>query len=123
MHATLTPPLDLSQIAMSLDALACGAVLVNRSGIIAHANERLAQLIGRTPAQLVGVALPSLYPEGETCEVVRTLLRDFDHSRSGAEFHLPLPDGDRLPVVFSARPVGNGSILSDFAVITLIDIS
>ncbi len=122
MHANASTPLDLSQIAISLDALACGAVLVNRSGLIAHANARLAELIGRNAADLVGVALPALYPGGETCEVVRTVLKDFDRNRS-AEFYLPLLSGDRLPVVFSARPVGNSSILSDFAVITLIDIS
>jgi PAS domain S-box-containing protein/putative nucleotidyltransferase with HDIG domain len=122
MQALASSPLDLPQIAMSLDALACGAVLINRSGIIAHANARLGDLIGRQPADLVGVALPSLYPAGETCEVVRTVLRDFDRPRS-AEFYLPLSSGDRLPVIFSARPVGNGSVLSDFAVVTLIDIS
>jgi PAS domain S-box-containing protein len=122
MHAPGSSPLDLSHIAMSLDALACGAVLINRSGIIAHANAQLAESLGRSAGDLVGVALPSLYPNGETCEVVRTVLRDFDRPRS-AEFYLPLSGGDRLPVIFSARPVGNGSVLSDFAVITLIDIS
>jgi response regulator RpfG family c-di-GMP phosphodiesterase len=122
MLAIASTPPDLSQIAMSLDALACGAVLVNRSGIIAHANARLAELIDRPAQDLVGVALPTLYPAGETCEVVRTVLKDFDRHRSD-EFYLPLPGGDRLPVIFSARPVGIGSILSDFSVITLIDIS
>ena len=81
MDAFASSPLDLPQIAMSLDALACGAVLVNRSGIIAHANAQLGELIGRPPADLVGITLPSLYPAGETCEVMRTVLRDFDRPR------------------------------------------
>jgi response regulator RpfG family c-di-GMP phosphodiesterase len=50
------------------------------------------------------------------------MLADFDQSRE-AEFFLPGPGGVRVPVVVSARPVGQTSLLSEYAVVTLIDIS
>ncbi len=111
----------LMHLAMSLDALNCPALLVGRSGVIAHVNPRLCELIGRPREGLVGSDLVSLYPAGDAQEVVRTLLADFDRSRE-AEFFLPGSDGARVPVVVSARPVGAGAVLGEYAVVTMIDI-
>ena len=119
---TESPLTVLMHLAMSLDALNCPAMLVGRSGVIAHVNPRLCELTGRRREDLAGSDLTALYPAGDTQDVVRTLLADFDQSRE-AEFFLPGADGTRVPVVVSARPVGQGSVLAEYAVVTLIDIS
>jgi PAS domain S-box-containing protein len=117
-----SPLTVLTHLAMSLDALNCPALLVGRSGVIAHVNPRLCELTGRPREALVGSDLVSLYPAGDAQDVVRMMLADFDQSRE-AEFFLPGPGGVRVPVVVSARPVGQTSLLSEYAVVTLIDIS
>jgi response regulator RpfG family c-di-GMP phosphodiesterase len=119
---TESPLTELTHIASSMDALNCGAMLVSRSGVIAHANPRLCAWIQRPREELVGSDLVSLYPRGESCEVVRTMLHNFDQSRE-AEFFLPLPNQGRMPVVISAQPVGQSGVLTEYAVVTLIDIS
>ena len=117
-----SPLTVLTHLAMSLDALNCPALLVGRSGVVAHVNPRLCELTGRPREALVGSDLVSLYPPGDAQEVVRMMLADFDQSRE-AEFFLPGPGGARVPVVVSARPVGQSSVLAEYAVVTLIDIS
>ncbi len=117
-----SPLTELTQIASSLDALYCGAMLVSRRGIIAHVNPRLCDMIRRRREQLVGSDLISLYPPDESRDAVRFMLEDFDRSRD-AEFFVPVEGGDRLPVILSSRPVGRDSVQSEYAVVTLIDIS
>ena len=119
---TESPLTVLMHLAMSLDALNCPALLVGRTGTIAHVNLRFCELTGRRREELAGSDLVSLYPAGDAQDVVRTLLADFDQSRE-SEFFLPGADGARVPVVVSARPVGSGSVLAEYAVVTLIDIS
>ena len=117
-----SPLTVLMHLAMSLDALNCPALLVGRTGTIAHVNPRLCELTGRTREALAGSDLVAMYPPGDARDVVRTLLADFDRSRE-TEFFLPGPGGARVPVVVSARPVGERSVLAEYAVVTLIDIS
>jgi PAS domain S-box-containing protein len=116
-----SPLTVLMHLAMSLDALNCPAMLVGRNGVVAHVNPRLCELTGRPREELVGSDLVSLYPAGDAQDVVRAMLADFDRSRE-AEFFLPGPGGTRVPVVVSARPVGQG-LLAEYAVVTLIDIT
>src|SRR5580698_6251755 len=118
MHASASPLTELTQMSLSLDALNCGAMLVGRNGTIAHVNPRLCEMIQGRREELVGRDLSTLYPAEESSETVRGMLTNFDQSRE-AEFFLPLPQGKRLPVIFSARPVGLDSLLSQYAVITL----
>jgi putative two-component system response regulator len=127
MHAdasmTAESPLaELTHIALSLDALNCAAILVSRRGIIAHANERFCQSVLRPREELVGSELVELYPPGDARELVRRMLEKFGNFHE-AEFFLPLPGDQRLPVVISARPAGRSSILAEYSVVTLIDIS
>ncbi len=117
-----SPLTVLTHLAMSLDALNCPALLVGRNGRMAHVNPRFCELTGRPREELVGSDLLSLYPTGDAQEVVRMMLADFDRSRE-AEFFLPGIGGTRVPVVVSARPVGQTSLLAEYAVVTLIDIS
>ena len=116
-----SPLTVLMHLSVSLDALNCPAMLVGRNGVIAHVNPRLCELTGRSREDLVGSDLVALYPSADAQAVVRTLLGDFDRSRD-VEFFLPGSDGARVPVVVSARPVGESSVLAEYAVVTLIDI-
>jgi len=76
----------------------------------------------RTRESLVGSDVIELYPAEEAQGLVRRMLEKFGEFRE-AEFFLPLPGGQRLPVVFSTRPVGPLPVLVDHSVITMIDIS
>jgi hypothetical protein len=49
-------------------------------------------------------------------------LENFEAS-SEAEFYLPLPSGERVPVISSSRTLSGESPLQDHRVVTLIDIS
>jgi PAS domain S-box-containing protein len=120
--STESPLTILTHIALSLDALNCAAILVGRLGIIGHANLRFCQSVQRSRESLVGADLVDLYPPGDCHEVVRKMLDKFSEFRE-AEFFLPLPEGQRLPVIISAQPVGRGSVLAEYSVVTMIDIS
>jgi putative nucleotidyltransferase with HDIG domain/PAS domain S-box-containing protein len=117
-----SPFTELMHIALSLDALNCGALLVSRNGTVAHVNPALCRAMRRRREELIGVDLLRMYLPGEGREVVRSMLDQFDQSRE-LEFFLPLPDDQRLPVIVSSRPVGLNGVLSEYAVVTTIDIS
>jgi putative nucleotidyltransferase with HDIG domain/PAS domain S-box-containing protein len=107
-----------------LDALNCGAVLINRAGRVVHANDRLCRMMGRGRDQLVGADLRRLYAGSgeEGREQLRQILEHFDEPREG-EFFLPLADGKRLPIVSSAARLGSEPPLSDHRLVTVIDLS
>jgi PAS domain S-box-containing protein len=117
-----SPLTVLTHIASSLDALNCAAILVSRSGTIAHANSRFCHTVQRTQEKLAGYVLAELYPPGEAQELLRNLLEKCD-KLCETEFFLPLPDGNRQPVIFSSRRVGQSPVLSEYSVVTMIDIS
>ncbi|HKQ47461.1 MAG TPA: HD domain-containing phosphohydrolase [Phycisphaerae bacterium] len=105
-----------------LDALNCGALLVNRSGSIEYANDRLCQMIGRSRDQLIGRKTESLYSTEAAIDFLRSRLHNFDEAHEG-EFFLPAADGSELPVIISGRPLGSAAPLADHRLITAIDIS
>jgi putative nucleotidyltransferase with HDIG domain len=130
----------ICQIADMLDALYCGALLLERSGRIAHVNARLCQMMRRPAEELVGANVLCLYQGGEQRDELVAALQNFDRPRE-TEFFLPLPDGSRLPVICSSRPLDAGHMLTeadggfacrvfgagperaDYAVVTLVDVS
>ena len=119
---TESPLAELTHIALSLDALNCAALLVSRSGTMAHVNPRFCATVARPREALVGSNLFELYPEGDARDAVRKMLEDFGEFRE-AEFFLPLPDEQQLPVLISSRPVGKAPLLAEYSVVTLIDIA
>src|SRR2546430_15861878 len=94
----MTP--EVFQFAHLLDALACGAALVERSGRIVHVNPRAAAMLGREPGQLLGQSLRSLYPDDEAHAFIAAALADMDTPREG-EFYVPTATGGRLPPLIS----------------------
>src|SRR5688572_6441773 len=118
---TSTP--TTAEFVMLLDALSTGAALVDRTGRVVHANERLAAMFGRPIGELIGAELGRLYGrDADAVEAVHDMLGHFDEPRE-EETYLPLPDGSRLPVVTSASPVksSDGSVL--YRLVTVLDIS
>src|SRR2546426_3454229 len=109
----------LCRIATLLDALQCGALLVDRGGRIAHVNCRLCQMMQRGFEDLAGRTLFELYPTGHGRAVVQDALDHFDESRE-QEFYLPRPDGTQLPVIVSGRHLEGESPLGDHRIVTVI---
>ncbi|HWB20780.1 MAG TPA: PAS domain-containing protein, partial [Phycisphaerales bacterium] len=62
--ASLTPLDVLCNIAILLDAIYCGALLIDRTGRLMHVNRRLCDMMQRSPSELIGRTLLDLYPEG-----------------------------------------------------------
>ena len=112
------------QVTHLLDALACGAALIDRAGRIAHVNPRAAALVGRDAGELVGRTLESLYADDDARAFIAGALADMDSPREG-EFYVIRPSGERVPVMMSGRawqdPAG-GSERRYYAV-TLTDIT
>lgn len=112
----------LDNFAPILDALSCGAMLVDRTGRIAYANGRLCEMVGRPREQIVGRDANSFYTAREAIEEIHRRLERFDDPAEG-EFFLPRAGGDRIPVILSGRAVNGGGAFADYRLVTAIDIS
>lgn len=112
-----------AEFVLLLDALNCGAALVDRSGRVVHANQRLAEMFGRSMPALIGADLAALYGrDADAVASLRNMLEHFDAPLE-EETYLPLPDGSRLPVVTSASPVKRDDGPAMLRLVTVLDIS
>lgn len=120
----MTDPHDesLNGIVQLLDALNCGAVLLDRTGVIRHANARACEMMGREKEQVVGQHTESLYQSQEAIAFLRERITHFDVAHEG-EFFVPKADGTKLPIILSGRRVCTSGPLSEYRLVTLIDIS
>jgi putative nucleotidyltransferase with HDIG domain/PAS domain S-box-containing protein len=118
----MTPNELLVYLSRFLDALHCGAVILERSGVILFANMRLRKMMRRDADGLIGRNLLDIYHDDDGRAFVKSLLEHFDEPQE-SEFYLPLPDGARLPVVASGRVLNGQSPLNDWRIATIIDIS
>lgn len=116
MHAAL------ANLAGMLDALHCGAALIDRAGVLLHINPRLAELLGRDPGALLGRPLAELYDDPDARRVLAERLARFEEA-SETEFFLPRADGARVPVVAAGRALACAPPLNEYRVITVLDIS
>jgi PAS domain S-box-containing protein len=122
MQTQTNGDISLPSVARLLDALNCGALVLDRAGTIVHANSRLAQMLRRSPTELVGRRIIDLYPDEEARQHIRSNLAHFEEQRE-EEFYLPLPDGTKLPMISSARPLPGHGDFSDYRIVTMIDIA
>jgi putative nucleotidyltransferase with HDIG domain/PAS domain S-box-containing protein len=113
--------LELPHVALTLDALHCGAAIIDRSGRLVHVNPRLAALYGATVEQLLGRDLHDVFDDPEFRQHLDDALARFDQPREG-ESHIPLPGGVRLPVLVAARPLGDAPPLDQYRVVTVMDL-
>jgi putative nucleotidyltransferase with HDIG domain len=105
-----------------LEALNCGAMVIDRAGVVTRANSRLCVMMQRPAADVIGRSLLDFYDDGESLEFLRERRDNFDEPFEG-EFHLPLPNAARLPVIFASRVLGDQLPLSELRLVTLTDIS
>lgn len=96
-------------------------MLIDREGLILLVNQPLAAMMQRPIDQIVGRPLGEFY-DAASQDSVRDLLHVFDE-RGQRESFLPLPDGSRLPVIESARPVAAAPPWNELRIVTIIDIS
>src|SRR5262245_29329620 len=115
------PTDSLDHIKILLDALNCGALMIDRAGTIVWANQRFATMIQLPGAQLIGKPIEGFYESEEDRKRLRAMVERFDEDRED-EFYLPLPNGEKLPIVYSSKHVPGNPPLSDHRVITMIDI-
>jgi PAS domain S-box-containing protein len=112
----------IESVRQLLAALNCGAALIDRAGTIVHVNARLCAMMQRSCDRVVGTNVMDLYSDDADRAIVRKSLDRFDE-RAEEEFFLPLPDGKKLSIISSARPLGTTAPLSDYRIVTMIDIS
>jgi len=112
--------LPISSVIDVLDALHCGAALMNRGGYLVHANPRLCEMMGRTQQDLIGSEVIGFYSDSVDIERLREMTQNFDQPVE-MEFHLPRPDDSRIPVITASRPLP--APLDDLRIVTIIDIS
>jgi PAS domain S-box-containing protein/putative nucleotidyltransferase with HDIG domain len=113
---------EVTQFAQLLDALACGAALLERGGRIVHVNPRAAAMLGRDARSLVGQTVQSLYPDAEAQAFIAAALADMDAPREG-EFYLPTADGRQVPVVISGRSWRDSTGARAYYAMTMTDIT
>lgn len=114
-------PDSLAPFFSLIDALNCGAVVLNRSGRILHVNARMATMLDRPAAELVDSDFAALYPAANRQRMSRGLCEAPEGREN--EFYLPRRDGTQLPIMFSGRPLSDAAPLSDYYLFTVIDIS
>jgi len=120
--ATQRADVEVRQIGALLDALPCGAALIDRSGCIVRLNARLCEMMQRSADRLVGRTLLELYADEAERKVIRQVLAHFDEPREH-EFRLPLPDGAFLPVIVCGRALRGEDGHTEHRLVTLVDLS
>jgi putative nucleotidyltransferase with HDIG domain len=105
-----------------MDALNCGAALLDRAGTFVHVNARLCSMMRVPCERLIGANVVDLYQDEADRAVIRGSLERFEEQNE-MEFFLPLPDGQKLPIISSARPLSGAPPLSDHRIVTINDIS
>jgi putative nucleotidyltransferase with HDIG domain len=113
-------PSELQQIEHVLDALNCGAALVDRGGNLLFANARLCALMDRNRNDVIAQNVRGLYARSEDRAFLELSLAKADEARD-FEFVLPRSDGTRVPVVMSARPLP--APLDHLHVVTIFEIT
>ena len=111
---------ELGRVASVLDALSCGAALLDRAGQIVHVNPRLCTLSGRSASQLEGRNLRDLYATAEGLTFTEPGQANA-RKPPDAELVLPRPDGSRLRVVTSTSALPPP--LEAYDVVTVIDVT
>jgi PAS domain S-box-containing protein/putative nucleotidyltransferase with HDIG domain len=105
-----------------VNGLACGAAVVDHAGVVVHANERLAKMLRRPAAQIVGLTMLDLYTGENAQRLLRDVEERFEQPRE-REAELNLAEGATLPVIASASALSVGSNGDEYRLITMIDIS
>jgi PAS domain S-box-containing protein len=85
---------------MLVEAMSEGAATLTRNGAVLYCNQRFAELLGRTPGKMAGIAVQSMVAEAEQ-DRFETLLADARRTIAKGEFSLRGADGRLIPVYLS----------------------
>ena len=115
-------PEGLESYGRFIEALNCGAVIVDRSGTIRRVNRRACEMTGFTHAELLDRDVRTLHGTDHCRECVRKMVEHFDEPYE-SEFGLPRRDGGLTMVMLSARPLNGNGAPPQYRLATFIDIS
>lgn len=112
----------LGQMEGILEALNEGVLILDDCNKVIFVNECLAEMTGQPADELVGRMAGDFYSGDELAFLNAQIALAEERGRSRYEFHVPRPDGSRVPVVVSPR------MLEDpdgrrYAVVTFTDIT
>jgi PAS domain S-box-containing protein len=85
---------------MLVEAMSEGAATLSHNGAVLYCNRRFAELLGRTPVKVSGVAVQSFIAEAERDKFDALLVAARTTIAKG-EFNLCRPDGSLIPVYLS----------------------
>jgi PAS domain S-box-containing protein len=85
---------------MLVEAMSEGAATLSRDGAVLYCNRRFAEMTGRSPGKLIGVAVQSLLAETEQ-DRFQALLADARKAAVKGEFNLRCSAGRLIPVYLS----------------------
>ncbi|MGC2194543.1 MAG: ATP-binding protein [Terriglobales bacterium] len=85
---------------MLVEAMSEGAATLSRNGAVFYCNRRFAELMGRPPGKIIGIAVRSLVADTER-DRFETLLADAHKGVAKGEFNLRCTDGSLVPVYLS----------------------
>ncbi len=115
-------PDALERITEALDALQCGASVVDRSGKMVFINRRLAKMYGRPREQMIGRHIAEMYSDEQVRQQLGRMLEHFDDEVEG-EFIIERADGSHLPIATAARPLRDDGAGLDLRIVTMIDVT
>lgn len=105
-----------------VDAIHCGAVLMDRQGRIERVNDRLCRLLGRSSDQLVGQPLDTLVGLPAGGDGARAPSACFAEAHEG-EFLLKSADGKHITVIMSGMPLADAPPMSEHILVIAVNIS
>ncbi|MGC2325203.1 MAG: PAS domain S-box protein, partial [Candidatus Sulfotelmatobacter sp.] len=85
---------------MLVEAMSEGAATLSRDGDVLYCNRRFAELIGRPPAKMIGIAVQSLVSDTARHRF-ESLLAEAQKAVAKGEFNLRCADGSVVPVYLS----------------------
>jgi PAS domain S-box-containing protein len=85
-----------------VEAISEGAAILSRDGVVHYCNRGFAQMLGRPPGKIPGIAVRSLVVEGER-DRFETLLKDARKAFVKGEFSLHCKAGSHIPVYLSVN--------------------
>jgi phosphoserine phosphatase RsbU/P len=119
----VSAPEWLEQMQCVLETLNEGVLIADHSNRVVFVNSVFEEMTGFSHREIVGKDAEQAYFCTEDFEVIQGLRQKTRQTgRSREEFFLPTKGGGRLPVVISARSVGDERGRG-FAIVTAIDIS
>ena len=105
-----------------LSALTCGAALIDSSGKLVYVNQRLARMLGRDPATIVGQTLFNLLKPPPPVALLEDIASKENEPRDH-EAALLLEGDNHLPVMISATSLASISGLADHRLLTIVDLT